>query len=64
MKGGVEDVGDFKEGFCFRLQFMLDGKKEFIVCADDEDIKTKWMTSMANAKQLADLMGKNVEQNL
>ena len=35
MKGGVEDVGDFKEGFCFKLCFMIDGKKEFIVCADD-----------------------------
>jgi len=35
MKGGVEDVGDFKEGFCFKLSFIIDGKKEFIVCADD-----------------------------
>ncbi len=44
MKGGVEDVGDFKEGFCFKLSFLIDGKKEFIVCADDAEVKTKWMT--------------------
>jgi hypothetical protein len=44
MKGGVEDVGDFKEGFCFKLSFLIDGKKEYIICADDVAIKTKWMS--------------------
>ena len=64
MKGGVEDVGDFKEGFCFKLSFIIDGKKEFIVCADDQAVKGQWMTQLATARTTADLMAKDKESNM
>lgn len=64
MKGGVEDVGDFKEGFCFKLSFIIDGKKQFIVCADDQAVKGQWMTQLATARTTADLMAKDKESNM
>ncbi len=35
IKGGVEDMGNFKEGFCFSLNYKKDGKKsKWIICSD------------------------------
>ena len=54
-KGGVEDLGDFKEGFCFKLQFLLDRKRVVVLCADSMEIKQNWMNSMVEAKKIADM---------
>jgi len=41
LKGGVEDIGNFKEGFCFRLN----SKTEIVwnICADSNRDKIEWM---------------------
>jgi hypothetical protein len=54
MKGGVEDEGNFKEGFCFKLSFVLDGKKQFIVCADELNVKEEWMEAIIQTKTIYD----------
>jgi hypothetical protein len=43
MKGGIENEGDFKEGFCFKLSFIMEGKKSYVLCSDEKPIKEIWM---------------------
>ena len=50
MKGGVEDEGNFKEGFCFKLSLILDGKKQYVICADDLNTKEEWMKGIVETK--------------
>lgn len=45
-KGGVEDEGDFREGFCFKLSFLMQGKKTFVVCAEELEVKQAWMEAL------------------
>ena len=59
MKGGVEDEGNFKEGFCFKLSFVLDGKKQFVVCADELNVKEEWMEAIIQTKTIYDNQQKN-----
>ena len=42
--GGLEDIGNFREGFCFRLK----SKTRIVwnVCADTLDVKLKWMKAI------------------
>lgn len=44
LKGGLEDIGDFKEGFCFRLN----SKTEVVwnMCADTNREKVEWMHAL------------------
>jgi hypothetical protein len=43
-KGGVEDVGNFEEGYCFMLKFInYSAHIIWELCADDIVQKTKWM---------------------
>jgi len=43
-KGGLEDVGNFREGFCFRLK--LTTNVIWNICADSQDQKEKWMKTL------------------
>jgi len=38
-KGGVIDEGNFKEGFCFKVNVVLDSKKTYVICAEELAIK-------------------------
>lgn len=49
-KGGIEDEGDFKEGFCFKLSFIMEGKKTYVICAEEKEHKTEWMEKVLAAK--------------
>jgi len=46
LKGGLEDIGNFQEGFCFRLV----SKTEVIwnICADTMREKIQWMHDLEN----------------
>ena len=48
--GGVEDIGNFKEGFCFKLKQRSSGTIEWIVCADTPDEKGQWLGILANLR--------------
>jgi len=52
-KGGVEDVGNFSEGFCFMLKFSQ-FNRFFIweVCSDNAFEKDKWMTTLAKLNEM------------
>lgn len=43
-KGGLEDIGNFKEGFCFRIKSQTN--VIWNVCADTMEQKTKWMAQI------------------
>jgi len=43
-KGGLEDIGNFREGFCFRLKSTT--KVIWNICADSRDQKQKWMKTI------------------
>ena len=35
LKGGVEDMGNFKEGFCFSLNYKKNNKRsKWVLCSD------------------------------
>lgn len=35
VKGGVEDIGNFKEGFCFSLNYKKSNRKsKWVICSD------------------------------
>jgi len=41
MKGGLEDSGDFKEGFCFQMTMTND--RAWDLCAETAEMKKSWM---------------------
>lgn len=42
--GGVEDLGNFKEGFCWKVNAMVDGNDNtWIMCTEDLFEKEAWM---------------------
>lgn len=43
-KGGLEDIGNFREGFCFRLRSKT--KIVWNICAENLDLKIKWMQAI------------------
>ena len=49
-EGGVEDQGNFREGFCFRLNRKISsgGIEKWITCADNMEDKALWMTGITN----------------
>ncbi len=51
-KGGVEDVGNFAEGYCFMLKF-THFSRFFVweLCADNSLDKDKWMTTLAKLNE-------------
>jgi len=44
LEGGLEDIGNFKEGFCFRIK----SKTEVVwnLCADTNREKVEWMHAL------------------
>ena len=42
----MENEGDFREGFCFKLSFLIQGKKSFVVCAEEKAVKDAWMKGL------------------
>ena len=51
-KGGVEDVGNFNEGFCFMLKF-LKFSKHYVweLCAESQSDKDQWMNRITSIQQ-------------
>jgi len=47
----MEDIGNFKEGFCFKL--LASSELVWIVCADDLDDKNTWMAAIKSTKEAA-----------
>lgn len=52
-RGGVEDIGNFDEGYCFMLKFVK-SMKHYIweICADSIDIKDNWIQAIIRLNQL------------
>lgn len=48
--GGLEDLGNFKEGFCFKI--VLSNGEEWIMCCDSLDEKEEWMDAIVLVKGL------------
>jgi hypothetical protein len=42
--GGVQDIGDFKEGFCFKL--IAKTGDQWTFCADTKPLKEKWLSEI------------------
>lgn len=50
--GGIENYGDFKEGFCFNINMKNEDK--ITICSDTQIEKEKWMNSLYKLKQNLD----------
>jgi len=50
--GGVEDEGNYKEGFCFKMNSPTGGRKTqvWVLCASSLQKKSEWMSMIANLK--------------
>ena len=54
VKGGVEDMGNFKEGFCFSLNYKKNSNKsKWIICSDSYAEKMKWVNCIAKLKLIS-----------
>jgi hypothetical protein len=54
-QGGVEDMGNFSEGYCFMLKFIVDGKHHlWELCAESEIQKDSWMQCIISKKKKFD----------
>ena len=42
--GGIENYGDFEEGYCFKI--IMKNDESFTICADTKQEKEKWMNSL------------------
>ena len=47
--GGIENYGDFKEGYCFKI--IMKNDDSFTICADKKQEKEIWMNSLFLLKQ-------------
>lgn len=48
-KGGVEDIGNFTEGYCFVIKFVHNGNKKIIeFCSESINEKDNWMNIIAS----------------
>lgn len=50
--GGIQDIGNFKEGFCFRL--LSKESMEYTLCTDTITAKNSWMDKIRPLIQQAD----------
>ena len=54
-QGGVEDMGNFSEGYCFMLKFIVGGKHHlWELCAESELLKDSWMQCIISKKKKSD----------
>lgn len=49
--GGVENLGDFREGYCWKVNAIVEGSDvTWIMCANDLYEKETWMKTIAQTK--------------
>lgn len=61
MIGGVEDAGDYTEGFCIDISVLND--KIFTVCLDSSEEKRKWMSTLYRVLRLTSQIKDNEALN-
>ena len=49
-EGGVEDQGNFKEGFCFRVNVANERLLVWILCSSDVNDKMGWLEILSSTK--------------
>jgi len=55
LTGGLEDIGNFKEGFCFKV---ISGSEEsWIMCCDSDSDKLMWMDAIIKLKGALSIVG-------
>jgi len=54
-KGGIRDLGNFRDGFCFRLKTKMNAAWD--ICADSMREKEKWMEAIESV--MPKTFGKN-----
>jgi len=52
--GGVEDIGNFREGFCWKV--VKSDDVEWIMCSSSNDKKEDWMDAIVKVKGMASIM--------
>jgi len=50
LSGGLEDMGDFQEGFCFKVFANSPDAETWIICVDDLMEKAKWINEITSVK--------------
>jgi hypothetical protein len=66
VRGGVEDIGNFDEGYCFMLKF-IKSMKHYIweICADSLEVKDNWMQAIIRLNQLQNISRRSaIRRNL
>jgi hypothetical protein len=54
-QGGVEDMGNFAEGYCFMVKFFIDGKHHlWELCTETDLQKDSWMQCLISKKKRFD----------
>lgn len=48
VSGGIEDIGNFKEGFCWKV--VMDSEDVWIMCSDSIDDKEIWISAIRELK--------------
>lgn len=48
LSGGLEDLGNFKEGFCFKV--ISTAEESWIMCLDDANTKAQWIDTISKMK--------------
>lgn len=54
LTGGVEDLGNFREGFCWKV--VMDDDREWIMCTPSITLKEDWMDAITKVKGMASIM--------
>lgn len=48
--GGLEDMGDFEEGFCFKIIASVGSDEAWIICVATAELKLQWMNTVTSLK--------------
>jgi hypothetical protein len=60
-EGGIEDHGDFDEGYCFKIKTYKLTQLVWILCTYTREEKINWMNSLYKLKELYDTKPKPVD---
>lgn len=55
LTGGLEDIGNFKEGFCYKV--ITGAEESWIMCNDSLTDKLKWMDAIIKIKGALTIVG-------
>lgn len=55
LSGGLEDIGNFKEGFCFKV--VSSAEESWVICLDDMTEKLQWMDALIKLKGALTVVG-------